>query len=180
MAQNTWAVSRRVFSKMPNGVEHFLRHFRWILSTLDKESILEWTVITWSLWIARNQFIFHKSQQRPEFIRDQGLDLLKTFQSASGGPPGAWSQLFLFGAFVLLMCWSLSSLTHCFQPVFLSDLSIPGLNCCSVLLPLCTQCLLLSICCFKSIKLSITFLKKKKKNFSLNLILSLSILIIHV
>ena len=27
-------------------------------------------------------------QQRPEFIRDQRLELLTAFQSASGGPPG--------------------------------------------------------------------------------------------
>jgi hypothetical protein len=89
LAQNTWAVSKRVFSKMPNRVKHFSRHFSWILSALDKESILEWTVITWSIWKARNQFIFHKTQQRPELIRDQGLDLLKSFHSALGAPPGA-------------------------------------------------------------------------------------------
>uniref|UniRef100_A0A2N9IFV5 Reverse transcriptase domain-containing protein n=1 Tax=Fagus sylvatica TaxID=28930 RepID=A0A2N9IFV5_FAGSY len=89
MAQNTWAVSRRVFSKMPNSIEHFSQHFQWILLALDKEAIMEWIVITWCIWRDRNHFIFHKIQLRPEFIRDQGLDLLIAFQSASGGPPGS-------------------------------------------------------------------------------------------
>ena len=73
---------------MTNSIEHFSQHFHWIFSSLDKDSIMEWTGITWAIWRAPNQIIFHKNQRRPDFIRDQGLDLLKAFQCASAGQSG--------------------------------------------------------------------------------------------
>ena len=129
---------------------------------------MEWSEsrgITWSLWRARNQFIFHKTQQRPDFIRDQGLDLLKAFNCASLGPHGIWSLLFIYRVLFFLFGWSLSSLAHCFQLVFfrffraLSDL----LQCTTYSVYVLFTCFSF---CFDSIKLSIIIIQKKKILFS--------------
>ncbi len=58
LAQNTWATTQGPFQKMRNEVDNFAQFLTSIFSRLQPEAVMEWVVISWAIWSARNQFIF--------------------------------------------------------------------------------------------------------------------------
>jgi hypothetical protein len=68
---------------MKNEVDNFAHLLTNIFSHLQSEAVMEWAVISWAIWSARNQFIFKKRQKPQDLIRDTGTDLLHHYHYAS-------------------------------------------------------------------------------------------------
>jgi hypothetical protein len=54
LAQNTWAITRGSFHKMKNKVDNFAQLLTNIFSHLQPKAVMEWAVISWAIWNARN------------------------------------------------------------------------------------------------------------------------------
>ena len=68
---------------MKNEVDNFAHLLTSIFSRLQPKAVMEWVVISWAIWSARNQFIFEKRRKPPDLIRDTGMDLLHHYHCAS-------------------------------------------------------------------------------------------------
>ena len=51
------------------------------LSMLQVEEFTRWAIMAWSLWNARNKFIYEGMQASPEHIVERGASILRKFQS---------------------------------------------------------------------------------------------------
>ena len=83
LTQNTWTTTWGPFHKMKNEMDNFAQLLTSIFSRLQPEAMMEWAVISWAIWSARNQFIFEKRQKPLDLIHDMRIDLLHHYHYAS-------------------------------------------------------------------------------------------------
>uniref|UniRef100_A0A2N9IM41 Reverse transcriptase domain-containing protein n=1 Tax=Fagus sylvatica TaxID=28930 RepID=A0A2N9IM41_FAGSY len=80
MAQNTWALVPRRVQKLPNQGDDFARFMVWIFQNFSKEAVEDWATTSWSIWSARNCYLFEAHQKSPQFIRTEALNLLREYR----------------------------------------------------------------------------------------------------
>lgn len=82
LAQNTWALVPGRMQKLPNQGDDFARLMVWIFQNFPKAAVEEWATIAWSIWSARNCYLFEAHQKSPQFIRTEALNLLRDYHQA--------------------------------------------------------------------------------------------------
>jgi hypothetical protein len=82
LARNTWALVPGRMQKLPNRGDDFARLMVWIFQNFPKEAVEEWATTAWSIWSARNCYLFEAHQKSPQFIRIEALNLLRDYHQA--------------------------------------------------------------------------------------------------
>lgn len=79
LARNVWALVKGKMQKRSSELEDFL--VRELMVVLTTKELEVWATISWSIWNARNRYLFAKKQSQPLDILQGVLSLLQEYQS---------------------------------------------------------------------------------------------------
>ena len=80
LARNVWALVKGKMQKWSSKVEDFYILVRELMGVLTTKELEVWAIVSWSIWNARNRYLFDKKQSQPADILQGALSLLQEYQ----------------------------------------------------------------------------------------------------
>ena len=80
LARNIWALVKGNMQKRSAEVEDFYILVRELMVVLKTKELEVWATVSWSIWNARNRYLFDKKQSQPSDILHGALSLLREYQ----------------------------------------------------------------------------------------------------
>ena len=80
LARNVQALVKGKMQKWSSKVEDFYILVRELMGVLTTKELEVWAIVSWSIWNARNRYLFDKKQSQPADILQGVLSLLQEYQ----------------------------------------------------------------------------------------------------
>ena len=80
MARNVWVLVVGKLQKRSSGAEDFYVLVRELIEVLSTKELEVWAVVSWSIWNARNKWLFDRKQTQPCDILRGAMNLLQDYQ----------------------------------------------------------------------------------------------------
>ena len=80
MARNVWVLVVGKLQKCSSGTEDFSVLVRELMEVLLTKELEVWVMVSWSIWNARNKWLFDRKQTQPCDILKRAMNLLQDYQ----------------------------------------------------------------------------------------------------
>ena len=80
LARNVWSMIPGQLQKCNSEATNYYILARQLEEKLTKKDLELWAMVSWSIWNARNRFLFEKEQSTPSDILEGATTLLQEYQ----------------------------------------------------------------------------------------------------